>query len=184
MAGRQRSSGEEPRFRRAPVLSSREFEDLGRRLIVINSVSEFLEVDAHTCLRDRARATDGAPARLFTARLRGIAPRRRRRLVPSLSTAAFLVAAAAPVAFLSTRNPRYAVEGMLRRLLAFGGAVAASFYPSAFLGSYCTDILGSFQLFLPSFLTSSTPLRRPSMASGCGACAARMWAINTTTSYS
>jgi hypothetical protein len=49
----------------------------------------------------RARA-DGATARLFTARLRGIAPRRRRRLVPSLSTAAFLVAAAALLCPLST----------------------------------------------------------------------------------
>ena len=79
----------------------------------------------------RARA-DGATARLFTARLRGIAPRRRLPLVPSLPTAAFVEAAAAPVAFLSTRNPRYAVEGMLRRLLAFGGAVAASFLPNLF----------------------------------------------------
>ena len=64
MAGREGPSGEEPRFRRAPVLSSCEFEDLGRRLIVIDGVAEFLEVDAHALLlygTARARRwSDGA----------------------------------------------------------------------------------------------------------------------------
>ena len=64
MARRQGSSGEEPRFRRAPVLPSGEFEDLGRRLIVLYGVSEFLEVDAHALLlHGTARArrwSDGA----------------------------------------------------------------------------------------------------------------------------
>ena len=50
MARREGPSGEEPRLGRAPVLSSCEFEDLGRRLIVIDGVSEFLEVDAHALL--------------------------------------------------------------------------------------------------------------------------------------
>ena len=67
MARRQGSSGEEPRLGRAPVLPSGEFEDLGRRFIVIDGVSELLEVDAHLCLflrlpsraADRVRA-DGA----------------------------------------------------------------------------------------------------------------------------
>mmetsp|Transcript_12335 Transcript_12335/g.36153 ORF Transcript_12335/g.36153 Transcript_12335/m.36153 type:complete len:108 (-) Transcript_12335:51-374(-) len=58
MARREGPSGEEPRLGRAPVLSSCEFEDLGRRLIVIDGVSEFLEVDAHASLRDRW--SDGA----------------------------------------------------------------------------------------------------------------------------
>ena len=40
--------------------------------------------------------TDGATARLFAARLRGIAPRRRLPLVPSFALAAFAEAAAAP----------------------------------------------------------------------------------------
>ena len=75
----------------------------------------------------RARA-DGATARLFTARLRGIAPRRRLPLVPSLPTAASAEAGSASEALLSTCNPGYAVKGMLRRLLAFGGAVAAPFH--------------------------------------------------------
>ena len=62
MARRQGSSGEEPRLGRAPVLPSGEFEDLGRRLIVIDGVSEFLEVDAHSLLRSRlpSRAADHA----------------------------------------------------------------------------------------------------------------------------
>ena len=47
MARRESPSGEKPRLGRAPVLSSGEFQDLGRRLIVIDGVAELLEVDTH-----------------------------------------------------------------------------------------------------------------------------------------
>ena len=62
MARRQGSSGEEPRLGRAPVLSSSEFEDLGRRFILVDGVAELLEVDAHSLLRSRlpSRAADRA----------------------------------------------------------------------------------------------------------------------------
>ena len=84
MARRQGPSGEESRLGRAPVLSSCEFEDLGRRLIVIDGVSEFLEVDAHSLLRsrlpsraaDRARRwSDGVCAAAHVAQQRGFLQR-------------------------------------------------------------------------------------------------------------
>ena len=135
MARRQGPSGEEPRLGRAPVLSSCEFEDLGRRLIVIDGVAELLEVDAHLYLFLRlpsraaaARAltmerrclracTSGAAAVLFTARLRCIAPRRRLPLVPSLPTAAYAEAEAASAALLSTLPNATVGKVCERRLL-------------------------------------------------------------------
>ena len=80
MARREGPSGEEPRLGRAPVLSSCEFEDLGRRLIVIDGVAELLEVDAHLYLFLRlpsraadsaCRWSDGVSARLHTWRSSG-----------------------------------------------------------------------------------------------------------------
>ena len=108
MARRQGSSGEEPRFRRAPVLSSRELEDLGRRLIVLDGVSEFLEVDAHALLlygtaRDRPMERRrvflrrvyevwrrGDACRLCLLSLRGPLPRQAAALVPILLTGPIL----------------------------------------------------------------------------------------------
>ena len=62
MARREGPSGEEPRLGRAPVLSSREFQDFRCWGVFIDGVSEFLEVDAHSLLRSRlpSRAADHA----------------------------------------------------------------------------------------------------------------------------
>ena len=126
MARRQGSSGEEPRFRRAPVLPSGEFEDLGRRLIVLDGVAEFLEVDAHTCLRDRARAADVAPARLFTARLRGIAPRRRRAGCAFFEHPGVSGGGSGSCAVVFDADRKLQSEGIVTRFLACNCAPAAS----------------------------------------------------------
>jgi hypothetical protein len=70
MARCEGPSGEEPRFRRAPVLPSREFEDLGRRLIAFDGVAEFLEVDAHALpFYGTARARPMERRRVFLRRV-------------------------------------------------------------------------------------------------------------------
>ena len=63
MARRQGPSGKKPRLGRAPVLPPRELEDLGRRLVVIDGVSEFLEVDAHCALFFAPSESGGPRAR-------------------------------------------------------------------------------------------------------------------------